>query len=389
MLSSDIVILGGGVIGCSVAYFTAKKGYSVIIVEKEDIASGTSGACDRAIHLQAKNPGIHLKLALESAKMFPDLQNTFDTNIHYRETGVMIIIQSQAHLEVMKNFVKRQQDSGLNVDILDEKETLRRQPALNTNIVGSTYSTFDGEIDPQKLCLGYFREAKKLGAKALLGTKATMINTKNGRVESVETTAGSINCKFVVNACGSYAPFIGQMVNIEIPIIPRQGQLIVSEPIPQLIHGTINCSRYIITKFKPELLEKGEKSKIGLGLSLGQTLRGNLLIGGTRAFKGYDKKTTHKETKIILQHAINAVPALKDIHMIRTFAGLRPYTPDGLPILGKVPQLEGFIMAAGHEGDGLCLSPITGKIISEIIAEEKSSIDIDINKLSLSRFKKS
>lgn len=386
MLSSDIVIIGGGVIGCSIAYFTAKKGFSVTLIEKEDIASGTSGACDRAIHLQAKKPGIHLRLALESAKMFPHLQESFETNIHYRETGVMIIIQSEAHLEIMKNFVKRQQSSGLIVEILDKKEAQIRQPALSNNVVGSTYSSIDGEIDPQKLCLGYFREAKKSGARALLGTTAIGINTKNGRVESVETTAGTINCKYVVNACGAYAPFIGQMVNISIPILPRQGQLIVSEPVPQLIHGTINCSRYIITKFNPELLEKDEKSEIGLGLSLGQTLRGNLLIGGSREFKGYNKKTTAKATKIILQNAINAVPALKNIHIIRTFAGLRPYTPDGLPILGKVPQLDGFIMAAGHEGDGLSLSPITGKLISEIIAGEKPSIDIDIKELSLERF---
>ena len=212
---------------------------------------------------------------------------------------------------------------------------------------------------------------------------------EKGRVKSVQTDSGEILCKYVVNATGAYAKFIGEMVGLKIPIVPRRGQLIVTEPVPPLIHGEMNCARYITAKFNPELLGTDEMAKLGVGLSLDQTVNGNLLIGGTREFVGFNKNTTHRALKAVLKHAASIVPAIRDIHVIRSFSGLRPFTPDGLPILGEVPEVPGFIMAAGHEGDGIALSAITGKIISDIIADGKPSDDlnIDMTKLSLDRFK--
>lgn len=387
MHSSEVVVIGGGVIGCAVAYYTAKKGLAVTVVEREDLCTGSSGACDTAIHLQAKNPGLHLKMALESKGYFPELQKDFDVDIHFRTTGVMIAIQTEEQLEVMKEFVVRQRQTGLDVTLLEVEKARERQPALSKNIVGSTYSAMDGIIHPQFLSVGYYRAAKKYGAKTMLHTEVLGIRTEKNRVNSVITSKGEIKCKYVVNACGAYAPFIGKMVGLDIPIVPRRGQIIVTEPVPQLIRTIINCARYVAVKFRPNLLQRGVEADLGVGLSLTQTERGNLLIGGTREFAGYDKRTTHKALNLILKHAASIVPQIKDINIIRTFAGLRPYTPDGLPVLGKVPGIEGFLLAAGHEGDGLALSPITGRIISEIIGNEKTVLDIDLSKLSLERFK--
>jgi sarcosine oxidase subunit beta len=176
------------------------------------------------------------------------------------------------------------------------------------------------------------------------------------------------------------------MVDLDIPIIPRRGQIIVTEPVAPLIHGDVNCARYITAKLHPELLGNDEYAQLGIGLSLGQTENGNLLIGGTREFVGYNKETTHMALRTILKHASRLIPSLKGISIIRSFSGLRPYTPDGLPIVGKVPQIEGFYMAAGHEGDGIALSAITGKLICDLITENNISTDIDMNKLSLKRF---
>ncbi|MDN5311613.1 FAD-binding oxidoreductase [Thermoanaerobacteraceae bacterium SP2] len=387
MKSTDVVVIGGGVIGCSVAYHLAKRGIDVTIVERDDIASGTSGACDKAVLLQSKNPGLHLEMALESVKLFPQLQRDLDTDIEFKNNGGMIVIKTQEQWQVMQGFVERQKKVGLRVELLGREQALQRQPAFAQDIVGSTYSPMDGEVNPINLTLGFFRGAKKYGAKPLFSTEVRGIKVEKGRVSSVLTTGEEILTRFVVNACGVYAPVIGRMVGIDIPIIPRRGQIIVTEPVPPLIHGDVNCARYITAKFKPELLGNDENARLGIGLSLGQTENGNLLIGGTREFVGYDRRTTHRALRAILKHAVSLVPALKDISIIRSFAGLRPYTPDGLPILGEVENLKGFIMAAGHEGDGIALSAVTGKIISEIIADGRTSLNIDMGKLSLSRFK--
>lgn len=389
MQTSDVVIIGGGVIGCSIAYYLSKRGIPTHLIEKDDVAMGSSGACDKAVLLQSKNPGIHLELALKSVKMFPELQKDLDTDIEFLNHGGMIVIQNEKQWQIMEQFVERQKKSGLDVRLLKKDEARALQPALSEGIVGSTYSPMDSEVNPIYLTLGLYRGAKKHGAKFSLGTKAKAIKLEKGRVKSVQTDSGEILCKYVVNATGAYAKFIGEMVGLKIPIVPRRGQLIVTEPVPPLIHGEMNCARYITAKFNPELLGTDEMAKLGVGLSLDQTVNGNLLIGGTREFVGFNKNTTHRALRAVLKHAASIVPAIRDIHVIRSFSGLRPFTPDGLPILGEVPEVPGFIMAAGHEGDGIALSAITGKIISDIIADGKPSDDlnIDMTKLSLDRFK--
>ncbi|MCR4430254.1 MAG: FAD-binding oxidoreductase [Tepidanaerobacteraceae bacterium] len=388
MKSSDAVVIGGGVIGCSVAYHLAKRGIDVILIEKDDIASGTSGACDKAALLQSKNPGLHLEMALESVKLFPELQRELDTDIEFKNNGGMIVIKTDEQWQVMQGFVERQRKTGLKVELLGREQALERQPAFARDILGATYSPMDGEVNPINLTLGFFRGAKKYGARPLLSTEVKGIKAEKGKVSAVLTTDGEILTRFVVNACGVYAPIVGRMAGIDIPIIPRRGQIIVTEPVPPLIRGDVNCARYITAKFKPELLGNDDNARLGIGLSLGQTENGNLLIGGTREFAGYDTRTTHRALRAILKHAASLVPVLKDISIIRSFAGLRPYTPDGLPILGEAENLKGFIMAAGHEGDGIALSAITGRIISEIIACGRTSLNIDMEKLSLSRFRK-
>lgn len=388
MQTSDVVIIGGGVIGCSIAYHLAQKGIPTRVIEKDDIAMGTSGACDKSVLLQSKNPGLHLKLAIKSVEMFPKLQKSLDTDIEFFNHGGMIVIQDEKQWQVMKEFVDRQRKVGLDVKLLNKEQARALQPALADDIMGSTYSPMDAKVNPIYLTLGLCRTAKKLGAKFSLGTRVKDIKLEKGRIKSVVTDNGEVLCRYVVNATGVYAQTIGEMVGLKIPIVPRRGQLIVTEPVAPLVHGDLNCARYITAKFKPELLGTGEMAKLGIGLSLGQTTNGNLLIGGTREFVGFNKSTTHKALKAILKHAVSIVPALKNIHIIRTFSGLRPYTPDGLPILGEVPEVPGFIMAAGHEGDGIALSAITGKIISEVIAHGKPSdeLNIDMTKLSLARF---
>lgn len=387
MNSVDAVVIGGGVIGCAVAYNLAKAGVLVALVERDDICAGTSVACDTAIHLQSKSPGLHLRMAQESIKLFPELQKDFDEDIHFKNTGTMIAIQTREQYEVMRAFAERQRNHGLDVVLLDRAAAVEKQPMMKGDVVGATYCTADATIHPQFLTKGYFQAAKKYGAKAMLHTKVENIVLKDGHVASVITNRGNIPCKYVVNACGAYAPFIGKMAGLDIPIAPRRGQIVVTEPMPKFTHTIVNCARYIAAKFRPDLLGTSEADRMGIGLSLTQTERGNLLIGGTREFVGYDTRTTQKALMYIIQHATSILPALKDIHIIRTFAGLRPFTPDGLPILGNVPGIEGFVMAAGHEGDGLALSAITGRLIAEIICEKPSAYDFDLTKLSLERYK--
>jgi len=268
--------------------------------------------------------------------------------------------------------VEKQQKIGLDVSLLDTDQARKMEPSLSEKILGSTFSPLDGQVNPILLTFAFISAAKKLGTEVLTHIEITGIELKSGEVRSIKTTKGEIQTDIIVNATGAYAARVGKLVDLDIPIKPRRGQILVTEAAPQILRRGLLSAGYIAAKFDPSLAETQ-----GVGISMDQTSSGNLLLGSTREFVGFDKRTTYEGINSILRNTSRIIPQLKNMHIIRSFAGLRPYTPDGLPILGKVQGIEGFIMAAGHEGDGMALSPITGELIAELIDTGETSISLD------------
>ncbi|MGD8335780.1 MAG: FAD-dependent oxidoreductase [Desulfobacterales bacterium] len=376
-MKSDVVVIGAGIIGSSIAYHLAQRKASVILVEKADLAAGSSGACDGLIFLQSKKPGIHLQLAMESRKRFARLRNSLPVAIEYRESGGMVIIESDEELAVMQEFVKEQQKIGLDVTLLNADRARQLEPHLSEHIIGATHSPLDGQVNPIALTLGFAMGAKNLGARLITGATVRGIDTTAGRVSAVESDTGRFEADIVVNAAGTHAPEIGTMVGLSIPIKPRRGQIIVTEACPPMLNHCMVSAKYIAAKFSPEIAKAG-----GEGISIEQTETGNFLLGSTREFVGYDKRTTTNGLQRIAAKTAGIIPALEQVNVIRAFAGLRPYTPDGLPILGQVADVPGFFMAAGHEGDGIALSPITGELIAQMIVTGKSDFPLDAFRIS-------
>jgi glycine/D-amino acid oxidase-like deaminating enzyme len=376
-MKSDVIVIGAGIIGSSIAYHLAQRKASVILLEKGDLAAGSSGACDGLIFLQSKKPGIHLQLAMESRKRFARLRSSLPVAIEYRECGGMVVIESDEELAVMHEFVKEQQKIGLDVTLLNADRARQLEPHLSEHILGATRSPLDGQVNPIALTLGFALGAKNLGAQVITGATIHGIDTTAGRVSAVETDTGRFEADIIVNAAGSYAPEIGTMVGLPIPIKPRRGQIIVTEACPPMLNHCMISAKYIAAKFNPESAKAG-----GEGISIEQTENGNFLLGSTREFVGYDKRTTSKGLQSIAAKTAGIIPAIEQVNVIRAFAGLRPYTPDGLPILGPVADVPGFFMAAGHEGDGIALSPITGELIAQMIITGKSDFPLDAFRLS-------
>lgn len=376
---ADVVVIGGGVIGASVAYHLSKKRVDVALLERNGLVSRTSGACDGLVYLQSKRPGAHLRLAMESRKRFDSLQEELGIDIEFRSRGGMIVVEKQEELEAMRLFVEDQKETGLEVTLLDGKQARELEPSLSERILACTYSPLDGQVNPISLTLAFLKGAKARGAKIFPFIGVTGFSRKSHHIVGVKTTRGNIETRVVVNAAGVHATEIGKMIDVEIPIKPRRGQILVTEALPPLLTRGLLSAKYIAAKYTPALAETGE-----LGVSIEQTKNGGFLLGSTREFVGFDRRTTWSALKHIALQTSRIIPALRDLRVIRTFAGLRPFTPDGLPLLGPVRDVEGFFMAAGHEGDGIALSPITGQLIAEWIAEGSPSMDLSA--FSLERF---
>jgi len=369
---TDVVVIGGGVIGASVAYHLARRGVLATLLERGGMASGSSGACDGLVLLQSKRPGIHLRLAMESRDRFDRLMEELPVSIEYRRGGGMVVIETEEEFRAMERYVQEQRETGLEVALLDIAAARRMEPELSESLVGAAYSPLDGQVNPIALTHGFALGARALGARIRTHTVVTGIRLEDGRVTGVETDQGRFSAGVVVNAAGVYAPWIGEMAGISVPIRPRRGQLLVTGAMRPMIQGCFISARYIAAKHNPELAKgKGE------GIAIEQTESGNLLLGSTREFVGFDWRTTMEGLCGIARRTKAVLPELSALDVIRSFAGLRPYTPDGLPILGPVDGLDGLIMAAGHEGDGIALSPITGELISQYIVEGRTEIPLD------------
>lgn len=367
---AEVIVVGSGVIGTSIAYRLAQRGLDVLLLDRSGVAAGTSGACDQAILLQSKKPGRHLELARASAQLFKTLESELQTDLEYACHGGMVVIETEDQLRVMTSFVAQQQQAGLAVRLISGDEARVRQPGLAPHVVGASWSDEDGQVNPALLAFGFAGAARRSGARLRFGVNVTGFLTEGSRVVGVSTSDGPISAQWVVLAAGPFTPQLAATVSCDLPIRPRRGQIIITEPVRPMITGDMLCARYIASKLDPSLANTSDDPsfRLGVGLSLGQAAAGNLLLGGSREFVGYDRSTTPEVLQAIVRHATRIMPALEGIRVLRTMAGLRPYTPDSLPIIGPDPERPGLFVAAGHEGDGIALSPITGMMAADLIA---------------------
>lgn len=354
--------MGGGVIGCSIAYYLGLRGFKAIVIERKEVGCEASGAAAGGLWPQAESSqrGIFLDLCLAGNEMFRELSQQLEVDIEYRQTGLLHVIEDEEDQEEAEQLIAWQEGQGLTVHRLSASETRKMEPSLSGDIRGSLYFPHDHHLNPLNLTMAFAEGARKLGAEISTATSATGIRTSSGRISSLITDRGEIGADIIINAAGSWAGRVSRMVDVEAPVEPVRGQIILSEALPPLL------KRCIVTKH----------------VYMIQKPWGNVIVGSTREFVGYDKKVTPEAIRQLHQGAVKTVPRLKSASFIRAWAGLRPYAPDEVPILGVTDGPEGFLMATGHFRNGILLSAITGKLISELVAEGKTSIPLEGYKLS-------
>ena len=377
MNKTDVIIIGSGVIGGSLAWHLARKGRKVLVLEKKDTASGAAGATDGVVGYHTKKPGKQMDLAVQSIRMFDTLEEELGEPIAYGlRAGGMQPVEDKTQWDILSAIVEEQVKSGVDIRMISAEEARKIEPQLSEDIYGALYSPTGGKINPLKLTMAFTHAAKRLGAEYKYQTEVTGFIIENGVGLGVRTKDEEFYADAVVNCCGAWAGEVAALAGLDLPIKPRKGQLAVTEPIAPFMTATLQCARYNVIKFRPETIKDENVLKLGQSLSIEQQEEGGLIIGGTREFADFEGENTFVAIDAMMKRAARFFPALRNVSVIRFFSGFRPYTPDGMPLLGPVKTLDHFYMAAGHEGDGIALSPVTGKLMAEYIVDGKPSYDI-------------
>lgn len=364
------MIIGGGVIGLSIAYHLGKrKAGKVVLLEKGQLGEGSTSRCVGGIRTQFSTE-INILFSLESMKTFEHFEEEFGVNPEFRRIGYLFLTTTEQEVKVFKQNITLQKRFGIPVEWLDSDEIRRRYPYLRVDDVrGGTFCAWDGYAGPSEVLSGFARGAKRAGVEIYEGMEAREISVDGGRVIGVRTDAGRISSPVVVNACGPYASLIGEMAGIEIPVKPLRRQVFVTAPFyltEETIPLTIDFHR---------------------GWYFRQEVDGLLLSGPLDSEPSFNTNTDYEAMVEASENSTYRVPALEKARIARGWAGLYEISPDNHAILGKVPGLEGFILANGFSGHGFQHSPAVGKVISELIVDGRATT-IDITSLSIERFEK-
>ena len=368
--AADVVVIGGGIIGLSIAYYLAqKRAGRIVLFERGQLGEGSTSRCVGGIRTQFSTE-INIRFSLESLKTFEQFKDEFEANPEFRRIGYLFLGTREREIEVFKENVKLQKKFDIPVEFLPSEEIGLRWPYLRTDdVLGGTFGAWDGYAGPSEILAGFARGAKRAGVKIYEGMEVIGISLAGGKIQGVRTRDGEVSTPVVVNAGGPYAATIGKMVGVKIPVKPLRRQIFVTAPF-QLTDQTIPLT----IDFHRGWYFRGE----GEGL---------LLSGPLDVEPSFNLNTEYEAMAEASENAIYRVPALQKARIARGWAGLYEISPDHHAILGRVPGVEGFILANGFSGHGFQHSPAVGRVISELITDGKATT-INISSLSVERFDK-
>ncbi|RYM05023.1 FAD-binding oxidoreductase [Sporolactobacillus sp. THM7-7] len=382
---TEVAVLGGGMEGCAVAYYTAKLGYEVTVIERGELACGTSSHCDGNILVIDKEPGFDSQMTYKSQQLIDQLAKELPLDFEYRQPGSILVCETEEEMIAAEQWVARQKNVGLPFRMLDRADLSNESKYLADDLLGGLECASDSTVNPYRLAYALFEGAKPYGAKLM--TFTTVKNMKYSQEQYViETNKGQIHAKYVVNCCGVWAPAVGEMMGLNIPIKPRKGYILVASRQVPVSPRKVMEFGYLMSKFGKSRQVDEDIEKYGVALVFEPTESQNFLLGSSREFVGFETKMNWKVIQAIARRCIRFYPKIADMNLLRVYSGFRPWTKDHFPIVSPVEPYPGYFIAAGHEGDGIGLSAITGKIISEMIAEKPTTIDTA--RLSYDRFDK-
>ena len=381
----DVVIIGGGVIGCAVAYYAARRGLQVTLIDQPRPGRATSASAGGLWQLgesvglgcgvifyktmlaaggsadqrPSQLPDFFLDFAMRSNSMFPalasELLEASGIDVELEASSLLFLIYDETDESFARHLWQNCPCGNSLTTWLSPEEVAAAEPAVTRDLRGAIRFNGDDQVNPYKLADALRQAARAHGAIIKAHTEVIGIEARAGSVQAVLTSTERIPCSVVVNAAGAWAGQIGRSAGLEVPVHPVRGQIVCTDMLPDLISACLSTT----------------------DCYLAQKQHGEVIIGSTTEEVGFDVGVTSAAIQSLCEGALRAVPALANVGVKRVWAGLRPGSPDELPILGPVDGLRGYLNATGHFRTGILNAPLTGLIIAELASGDPPSHSIE------------
>lgn len=366
---ADVVIAGAGAIGLSIAHHLTQLGIrDVVVLDKDTLVKGATGRNGGGVRAQW-NSVENIELAKRSIAMFKSFAQETGHNVFMRQGGYLFLSRSEAQMAALTKAAAFQNQHGVRTQVIGLERAGELVPGLDTTgCIGATFNPDDGVLFPWPLVWGWRDSAQAGGARVITRTQITNISVRENRITSVNTTRGRIECNWFVNAAGAWSRELADWVGLSLPVRPERHEILVTEPLKPFLD--------------PMLVD------LSNGLYVNQDMRGELVGGlGTHTEESMDWSSSLDFMREFAKATVRLLPRLRDVRVLRQWAGSYDKTPDAKPILGvaeKGPQ--NFVQANGFSGHGMMISPMVGKLMAQAIAGRKP--DLDLSPYALERFER-
>ncbi|MEU0724682.1 FAD-binding oxidoreductase [Streptomyces sp. NPDC006140] len=367
-LTCDVIVIGAGVVGAACALYATRAGLDTVVVDRGPVAGGTTGAGEGNLLVSDKEPGPELDLALLSARLWAELaREGLGKAVEYEAKGGVVVAGGEAARAGLEELADGQRAAGVEAVPVPADRLTDLEPYLAPGLAGGVHYPQDAQVMPALAAAHLLRAS---GARLLTGREVTgVLRGSGGAVRGVRTDQGDLHAPAVVNAAGTWGGEVAARAGVHLPVLPRRGFVLVTEPLPPRVRHKVYAADYVADV-------ASDSAALQTSPVVEGTPAGPVLIGASRERVGFDRSLSLPALRALAAGATRLFPFLAGVRAMRTYAGFRPYLPDHLPAIGPDPRSPGLHHACGHEGAGIGLATGTGHLIAQALTGQAPDLDL-------------
>ncbi|TDV57193.1 glycine/D-amino acid oxidase-like deaminating enzyme [Actinophytocola oryzae] len=356
-----MLVIGAGMVGAACAYYCATVGLGVGVVDRGAVASGTTSAGEGNILVSDKDPGPELDLALLSVRLWAELDGDFELEAK----GGVVVARTPEALAGLTELAAKQRACGVVTETVDPREL---EPCLTPDVAGGVFYPQDTQVQPMLAAASLLRAARARGAVVRTGAEVLELR-RDKDITRVRTSAGELSARWVVNAAGTWGGAVAMLAGAPVPVLPRRGFILVTEPLPPLVRHKVYSADYVANV-------ASDDAGLETSVVVEGTRAGTVLIGASRERVGFDRTFSLPVVRKLAAQAVDLFPFLAEVNLLRGYLGFRPYCPDHLPVIGPDPRVPWLVHACGHEGAGIGLAAATGHLVAQTLTGATPDLDL-------------